>query len=554
MKKIESKIMLPVYIMSILFVIFMVIQIGLVTDNLKQVREMKDVSFNTSLKSAELKLNVVQVQQFLTDISATRARDGYNDGFEKAEEHAANVRTLVSELKELNPKEQSSLDDILSTFEPYYETGQQMADAYIKKGPAGGNLIMEDFDSTAVAINSKVDKFMESADAKIIRDIGALEASIRISIILAIVAVIVATVICFIIRTRIVRTVVKPIKEIGKAAKDLAAGNLNAQLVFTSADEVGQMAEDMRQTISVMNTYISDIIYCTEQVGDGNLTVKPSADFQGDFVRIKDSLLQLTDALNETMIQIDQSASQVSAGSEQVAGGSQELSQTSVQQSQSVEELSETINRITQQVSDNAQSALDANNKTTFVGQEATLSTERMQQMLDAMNEINRSSDEISKVIKTIEDIAFQTNILALNAAVEAARAGSAGKGFAVVADEVRNLAAKSAEASKNTAVMIESSIAAVKNGSEIANETARSLSEVADGVKEVEGTIQKISVASTDQSHSLSEITNVVEQISGVVQTTSSTAEESAAASEELSGQAQLLKDLIKHFQITTK
>lgn len=216
-----------------------------------------------------------------------------------------------------------------------------------------------------------------------------------------------------------------------------------------------------------------------------------------------------------------------------------------------MEELAATINEISNQVKSNAENAHNVNKLADDVGLKMTESNQQMQTMIEAMKEISSSSSEIGKIIKTIEDIAFQTNILALNAAVEAARAGEAGKGFAVVADEVRNLASKSAEASKNTAVLIESSILAVEKGTKIADETAHTLLESVEGAQKVTRTIDQISKASEEQASSISQITQGIDQISNVVQTNSATAEESAAASEELSGQAQILKGLISQFKL---
>ncbi len=259
----------------------------------------------------------------------------------------------------------------------------------------------------------------------------------------------------------------------------------------------------------------------------------------------------IAEKLNDTMMQISQSASQVASGSEQVSNGAQALSQGATQQASSVEELAATINEISDKVNQNADSARQANKKAGSVSAEMNVSNEKMQQMIEAMGDITNCSNEIGKIIKTIEDIAFQTNILALNAAVEAARAGSAGKGFAVVADEVRNLASKSAEASQNTSALIENSLKAVENGTHIADETARSLLQAVNDVSEMTAIIGQISEASSLQADSIAQITMGIDQISSVVQTNSATAQESAAASEELSSQSQLMKSLVGRFKL---
>jgi Methyl-accepting chemotaxis protein len=255
--------------------------------------------------------------------------------------------------------------------------------------------------------------------------------------------------------------------------------------------------------------------------------------------------------LNSTLLQISQSADQVDSGAGQVANGAQALSQGATEQASSIEELSASITEITEQIRKNAENAKSVHDKANFAEREMFSSNDQMREMMIAMGQINFKSSEISKIIKIIDDIAFQTNILALNAAVEAARAGVAGKGFAVVADEVRNLAGKSAEAAKHTTILIEETISAVENGSQITSKTATSLDKSANATKEVVALIDDISKASQEQATAIIQINQGIEQISSVVQTNAATAEESAAASEELSGQANILQELIAKFEL---
>lgn len=552
MKRIKNKIMFPVYVMAILFIGFMTVQIGMVFRNLNQVRDMERIYFATTIKSADLKLSVVQVQQWLTDISATRAAEGFDDGFEEAENHALNIKSIIAQLKEINPANQKELDEILSSFDPYYETGKKMAEAYISLGPDGGNQMMGDFDTTAEAINSKVDAFVSKSNTDIEAAIIAVENSITISVVLAALAVIASLIICIFIRISIGRNVVRPIDEVRNAARDLAKGDLSSQISYQSDDETGQMADDMRKTTATLNKYISEIIRCTDEMGHGNLTETPKIAFQGDFIKLQNSIVHLAKALNDTLTQIHQFAEEVTNGSEQVSFGAQSLSQGTTEQSNAIGQLAAAINKISTQIEDISHSAAHADQRMNTVKAETTESNRRMQQMQNAMSDISQSSDKIGKIIKTIEDIAFQTNILALNAAVEAARAGEAGKGFAVVAEEVRNLANKSQEASKNTSVLIEDSIRAVENGTKAADETAQSFLAVAEGIEEIARNIDEISISTSMQSSSLAQVSHGIDQISNVIQTNSSTAEESASASEELSDHAQMLKNMIGQFRLS--
>ena len=345
----------------------------------------------------------------------------------------------------------------------------------------------------------------------------------------------------------ITKALTKPISEIEEAAKKMSAGDLEVSISYVSEDELGSLSESMRTLTHNFKGIIQDMGMGLSALGNGDFSVDSKAKelYVGEFAQLATSMYQIIDKLSSVLGQINQSADQVASGSDQVASGSQALSQGAT------EELAATINEISNQVKSNAENAHNVNKLADDVGLKMTESNQQMQTMIEAMKEISSSSSELGKIIKTIEDIAFQTNILALNAAVEAARAGEAGKGFAVVADEVRNLASKSAEASKNTAVLIESSILAVEKGTKIADETAHTLLESVEGAQKVTRTIDQISKASEEQASSISQITQGIDQISNVVQTNSATAEESAAASEELSGQAQILKGLISQFKL---
>lgn len=347
------------------------------------------------------------------------------------------------------------------------------------------------------------------------------------------------------------RSIRIPLQKVRSAAEDMSRGNLKTQITYQSRDEVGQLAEAMRTTSTTLDSYITDIARGMHSLSEGNLNVHPEVEFSGDFIQLRDSIVATVSSFNETLTQINLSSEQVTSSSEQVSSGAQALSQGANEQSTALQDLSNTVAEISAQVSANDEYAMHASKSVGEVGEQLSQSSQHMRDMTGAMAEISSTSGKIGKIIKTIEDIAFQTNILALNAAVEAARAGAAGKGFAVVADEVRNLASKSAEAAKDTTALIEGSIRAVENGTRIADATEKSLDLVVEGAQMVTETIDHISRSSSEQAKSILLVTQGIEQISGVVQINSATSEESAAASEELFGQAQLLKQMVGRFRL---
>ncbi|MEG1027548.1 MAG: methyl-accepting chemotaxis protein, partial [Oscillospiraceae bacterium] len=352
----------------------------------------------------------------------------------------------------------------------------------------------------------------------------------------------------------IAKSISNPLKNLTKTTDKLAAGDLDVSIDVRSKDEVGKLAQSMSVLVNRLKdyiAYINEISDLLEQIGNGNLNLTFVQSYDGDFKKVKDALIHSSDMLSYTLSECNVAAGQVTSGSEQVAVGAQALSQGATEQASSIEELSSTMEDISNKIKENAVKSNQASKYSNEAAQEVILSNQKMKEMSQAMADITEKSNEIGKIIKTIDDIAFQTNILALNAAVEAARAGVAGKGFAVVADEVRNLAAKSAEAAQNTTSLIEGAIEAVARGGKITTETAKALSVVKDKTTKVAELIDEISKASNEQATGVAQVTLGIEQISSVVQTNSATAEESAAASEELTGQSNMMREMLSQFRI---
>lgn len=540
-----------VIIMMLVSGLFSIIVIGVLFSNMFNYVE------NVSAADQAVKMcrvNVNAAARNIREMALNNDTSSYSSYEQTVEKSLTDVDSQLQIIKKSGVVSEADYNEYASYLSQWGNIGYSIIEN-IKKGNKD-KATEEILNKCTPALNKVVEKAISLDD---ITDKASNKAAITTFIFAAagIVCIIVCLSTAWILAKRtskkVLATIIAPLKSVENTADELMQGNLHSTLNYKSDDELGRLAHSLRNSIAILGSYVDDIDRAMKLFAEGNFDVKPEVEWKGDFVGILNSFMLFEESMAETIKGIQRVSDEVSSAAEQVASSSNELADGATNQAAVVEELTATVAGVAEQVEKNSQSAKQISSRVGNLGEAISESNSKMQEMVASMNDINEASKEIDKIIATINEIASQTNLLALNASIEAARAGEAGKGFAVVANQVNLLADQSAKAAKESAVLIETSVRAVKKGMTIADETATQLEEVADSSKVITEEVTDIADTLGQQTVEIQQINEGIEQINDVVQTNSATSQECAAASEQMSSEAENLREMIRRFKVAS-
>lgn len=538
-----------VIIMMLISGLFSIIVIGVLFANMYHYVE------NVAAADQAVKMcrvNVNAAARNIREMALNNDTSSYNDYELTVEKLLTDVDSQLQIIKKSGVVSEADYNEYASYLSQWGNIGYSIIEN-IKSGNKD-KATEEILNKCTPALNELVEKARSLGD---ITDKASNKAAITTFIFAAagIVCIIVCLSIAWILAKRtskkVLETIIAPLKSVENTADEMMKGNLHSTLDYKSDDELGRLAHSLRNSIAILGSYVDDIDRAMKLFAEGNFDVKPEVEWKGDFVGILNSFMLFEESMAETIKGIQRVSDEVSSAAEQVASSSNELADGATNQAAVVEELTATVAGVAEQVESNSQSAKQISSRVGNLGEAISESNSKMQEMVASMNDINEASNEIDKIIATINEIASQTNLLALNASIEAARAGEAGKGFAVVANQVNLLADQSAKAAKESAVLIETSVRAVKKGMTIADETATQLEEVAGSSKMITEEVTDIADTLEQQTAEIKQINEGIEQINDVVQTNSATSQECAAASEQMSSEAENLREMIRRFKV---
>ena len=538
-----------VIIMMLVSGLFSIIVIGVLFANMFNYAENVSAA-DKAVKMCRINVNAAAIN--IREMALNNDTSSYNDYELTVEKLLTDVDSQLKIIKKSGVVSEADYNEYSSYLSQWGNIGYSIIEN-IKKGNKD-KATEEILNKCTPALNKVVEKAIslddiadkESRKAAIVTFIFAVAGVVCIIVCLS-----TAWVLAKRISKKVLATIIAPLKSVENTADELMKGNLHSTLDYKSDDELGRLAHSLRNSIAILGSYVDDIDRAMKLFAEGNFDVKPEVEWKGDFVGILNSFMLFEESMAETIKGIQRVSDEVSSAAEQVASSSNELADGATNQASVVEELTATVEGVAEQVERNSQSAKQISNRVGNLGEAISESNSKMQEMVASMKDINEASEEIDKIISTINEIASQTNLLALNASIEAARAGEAGKGFAVVANQVNLLADQSAKAAKESAVLIETSVRAVKKGMTIADETATQLEEVAGNSKMITEEVADIADTLEKQTVEIQQINEGIEQINDVVQTNSATSQECAAASEQMSSEAENLREMIRRFKV---
>ena len=538
-----------VIIMMLVSGLFSIIVIGVLFANMFNYAE----NVSAADKAVKMcRINVNAAARNIREMALNNDTSSYNDYELTVEKLLTDVDSQLQIIKKSGVVSEADYNEYSSYLSQWGNIGYSIIEN-IKKGNKD-KATEEILNKCTPALNKVVEKAIslddiadkESRKAAIVTFIFAVAGVVCIIVCLS-----TAWVLAKRISKKVLATIIAPLKSVENTADELMKGNLHSTLDYKSDDELGRLAHSLRNSIAILGSYVDDIDRVMKLFAEGNFDVKPEVEWKGDFVGILNSFMLFEESMAETIKGIQRVSDEVSSAAEQVASSSNELADGATNQAAVVEELTATVAGVAEQVEKNSQSAKQISSRVGNLGEAISESNSKMQEMVASMNDINEASNEIDKIIATINEIASQTNLLALNASIEAARAGEAGKGFAVVANQVNLLADQSAKAAKESAVLIETSVRAVKKGMTIADETATQLEDVAGNSKMITEEVADIADTLEQQTVEIQQVNEGIEQINDVVQTNSATSQECAAASEQMSSEAENLREMIRRFKV---
>ena len=538
-----------VIIMMLVSGLLSIVVIGILFFNMKRYIQNVTVA-DQAVKTC--RINVNAAARNIREMALNNDASSYDNYEQTVETLLAEVDTQLNNLKKSGVVPDADYEEYSSALADWGNIGYSIMEK-IKSGDKDKAVdsILNDCTpalNKAVEIAIRLDEMTDEQSSR----------SARITIIFA-VAGIACIVVCLVLAwklttktgKKVLETILVPLREVEAVAQELTDGNLHSTLEYHSDDEIGRLAHSMRKSIRILGSYVDDIGRAMKMFAEGNFDVQPEVEWKGDFVGILNSFMLFEESMAEVIKGIQHVSDEVSSAAEQVAASSNDLADGATNQAAVVEELTATVEGVSEQVEKNSKSAKEISGRVDKLGNAILESNGKMKDMVDSMNEINGASKEIDKIIATINEIASQTNLLALNASIEAARAGEAGKGFAVVANQVNVLADQSAQAAKESATLIETSVKAVEKGMVIAGQTASQLQEVAENSQIITKEVTNIAETLETQTTEIQQINDGIEQINDVVQTNSATSEECAASSQEMSSEAENLREMIQKFKI---